>query len=93
MHCDKVVHELAQVCVNITPWNAPATISLANAISMLAAGNHATSCKDPFRMLFRDTCLRIRQCHWTPHASEVVIKPPELVLLFRQSCGVSAHCL
>lgn len=35
-----IYNEPKGVCVNITPWNAPATISLANAISMLAAGNH-----------------------------------------------------
>eukprot|EP00439_Symbiodinium_sp_Y106_P080972 s505_g19.t2 len=35
-----IYNEPKGVCINITPWNAPATITLANAVSMLAAGNH-----------------------------------------------------
>ena len=66
-----VVQGLAQVCINITPWNAPATITLANAVSMLAAGNHATGCKHTFLVLFQNqtelldsTCNR--GCYQTP---------------------------
>ena len=29
-----------QVCINIAPWNAPATLSFGPTVSMLAAGNH-----------------------------------------------------
>ncbi|CAE6920893.1 ywdH [Symbiodinium natans] len=35
-----IYNEPKGVCINIAPWNAPATLSLAPALSMLAAGNH-----------------------------------------------------
>ncbi|CAK8988045.1 unnamed protein product [Durusdinium trenchii] len=41
VEADYAVHnEPKGVCINIAPWNAPATLSLGPAVSMLAAGNH-----------------------------------------------------
>ena len=31
---------ILEVCINIAPWNAPATLSFGPTVSMLAAGNH-----------------------------------------------------